>query len=104
MAEFITVAHVDDLPTGTAFQVVLGDQQIGLFNCDGTIYATDNICSHEYAELHEGEIDPDDCSIECPLHGSRFDLATGRALNLPAITPIAVYEVRIEGDEIQVNV
>ena len=101
---FVSVAAVSDIPAGSALQVVVNGQRIGLFNCAGTIYATDNICTHGYAELHEGYIDADDCSIECPLHGARFDLATGRALSLPAITPVQIYEVRIEGEEIQVAV
>ena len=85
MAEFITVGRVDEIPAGGAKQFIVGERQIGVFNCGGTWYAADNVCSHDYAELHEGELDSDDCAIECPLHGSRFDLATGRALNLPAI-------------------
>ncbi|MBA3470611.1 MAG: non-heme iron oxygenase ferredoxin subunit [Herpetosiphonaceae bacterium] len=99
---FVSVASVHNVPAGSAVQVVVNGQQIGLFNCAGTIYATDNICTHAYAELHEGTIDADDCSIECPLHGARFDLATGRALSLPAIMPVQIYAVRIEGDDIQV--
>ncbi|HEY1011754.1 MAG TPA: non-heme iron oxygenase ferredoxin subunit [Herpetosiphonaceae bacterium] len=102
MAEFVTVARVDEVPEGAGRQFVVGERQIGVFNCAGSWYAIDNVCTHAYAELHEGEVDPDDCTVECPLHGSRFDLASGRALNLPAITPVAVYEVRIAGDEIQV--
>ena len=101
---FVSVALVNDVPAGAAAQVVVNGQQIGLFNCAGTIYATDNICTHAYAELHEGTIDADDCSIECPLHGARFDLASGRALSLPAIMPVQVYEVRIEGEEILIAV
>ena len=101
---FISVALVNDLPAGSAIQVLVNGQQIALFNCAGTIYAADNICTHEYAELHEGSIDADDCSIECPLHGARFDLATGRALCLPAIMPVQIYEVRVEGEEILVAV
>lgn len=99
---FISVASVGDVPAGTAIEVVVEGQQIGIFNCGGTLYATDNICTHEYAELHEGYIDSDDCSIECPLHGARFDLASGRVLSLPAAAPIKVYQVRVEGDQIQI--
>lgn len=100
---FVSVAAVADIPRGAAIQVVVGSQQIGIFNCSGTFYAAENVCTHAYAELHEGYIDDDDCSIECPLHGARFDLATGRVRSLPAITPIQIYAVRIEGGEIQVE-
>jgi 3-phenylpropionate/trans-cinnamate dioxygenase ferredoxin subunit len=59
---------------------------------------------HAYAELHEGEVDTEECTIECPLHGSQFNLETGRPRTLPAVTPIATYPVQIVGDEIQVAV
>lgn len=100
---FVQVATVADVAVGSAIQVVVQGEQIGIFNCDGTFYATNNICTHAYAELHEGYIDGDDCTIECPLHGARFDLATGRTLSLPAITPIRIYEIQIENEMILVN-
>jgi 3-phenylpropionate/trans-cinnamate dioxygenase ferredoxin subunit len=98
-----SVAQLDDLPAGSALQVVVAGRQIGLFNCAGAIYAADNVCTHAYAELHEGYIDADDCSIECPLHGARFDLASGRVLSLPATTPIEVYPVSVEDGTIVVD-
>ncbi len=101
---FVTVADVSELPAGATLAVVVDGREIGLFNCAGSIYATADICSHAFAELHEGELDSDDCTIECPLHGARFDLASGRPLSLPATEPIAVYPVRIEGTAIQVQV
>jgi len=70
--------------------------------CD-TFYATTDICSHAYAELSEGYLDIDDCTIECPLHGSRFDIATGAVLTLPAYEPIATYPVRVEGEDVLVE-
>ena len=103
MSEFVTVAKAADLPVGATLAVEVQGKQLGLFNCDGHIYAIDNVCTHAYAELHEGELDDDDCSIECPLHGARFDLATGRALSLPATTAVEVYPVRVENDSIQVE-
>ena len=101
---FVQVATVADVAVGSAIEVVVQGKQIGIFNCGGIFYATNNICTHAYAELHEGYIDNDDCTIECPLHGARFDLTTGRALALPAITPIQVYEIQIENEMILVDI
>ena len=98
-----SVAQLADLPPGSALQVVVDGRQIGIFNCGGAIYAADNVCTHAYAELHEGYIDSDDCSIECPLHGARFDLASGRVLSLPASVPLQVYRVSVEDETILVE-
>ncbi len=104
MAEFVTVAKVDDIPEGTAQAFTVNGEFIAIARCDGQFYAVDNVCSHEYAELAEGEVDTDECTIECPLHGSQFNLETGRPRTLPAIVPIDTYPVQIVGDEIQVAV
>jgi 3-phenylpropionate/trans-cinnamate dioxygenase ferredoxin subunit len=64
----------------------------------------DDVCSHALAYLHEGEVDPDFETIECPKHGSTFDLNTGRPRTLPATQPIAAYPVKVEGDEILIEV
>ena len=68
----------------------------------GTLYAIEDICTHDGGPLVEGELDG--YEIECPRHGARFDIRTGRALRMPAFEPIETYEVRIEGDEILVAV
>ena len=104
MAEFQTVANVSDVAPGSATTVTINGELIAIVNCDGQFYAINNICSHAYAELAEGEVDTDECTIECPLHGSLFSLETGRPRTLPAITPVATYPIQIVGDEIQVAV
>ncbi|HEX6289989.1 MAG TPA: non-heme iron oxygenase ferredoxin subunit [Herpetosiphonaceae bacterium] len=104
MAEFVTVASVQDFNEGTVKACTVNGEMIAIVACNGQFYAINNICSHEYAELHEGEVDTDECTIECPLHGSQFSLESGRPRTLPAVTPIATYEVRVVGDEIQVAV
>lgn len=104
MAEFTTVAAVSEIAEGSAKAFTINGEFVAIVNCDGQFYAIDNICSHAYAELAEGEIDTDDCTIECPLHGSIFSLGTGRPRTLPAVTPVATYPVQIVGDEIQVAV
>lgn len=103
MAEFTTVAQVNQVPLGKALQVQLGDTLISLWNVDGTILAINDICSHEEEYLSEGELVDNRC-VECPKHGAQFDLHTGAALCLPATEPVATYAVQIVGDDIQVAV
>jgi 3-phenylpropionate/trans-cinnamate dioxygenase ferredoxin subunit len=67
--------------------------EILVVSCGGQLFAIENRCSHEDAPLAEGELDEQGCSIECPRHGSRFDLRTGRALSLPAYLPVEVFGV-----------
>lgn len=104
MAEFVRLATIHDLPDGGMRAVEYNGRRIALFRVGETVYATDDICSHDYAELTEGFFDPDDCAVECPLHGSRFDVRTGRPLTLPAVMPIEVFEVQQQGDEVLVRV
>lgn len=66
--------------------------------------AIDALCSHEHAYLDEGEVDVDLCTIECPKHGSTFDLATGNPKTLPAVRPVTVYPVTTDGDDILIEV
>ncbi len=104
MASFVAVASIADIPPGCAKAFTVGREFIAVVNCDGQFYAINNICSHAYAEMAEGEVDTDECTIECPLHGSVFSLESGRPRTLPAVTPVATYPVQIVGDEIQVAV
>ena len=104
MAEFTTVATVAEIAEGSAKVFTVNGESVAVVNCNGQFYAIDNICSHAYAELAEGEVDADDCTIECPLHGSIFSLESGRPRTLPAVTPVATYPVQIVGDNIQVAV
>jgi 3-phenylpropionate/trans-cinnamate dioxygenase ferredoxin subunit len=98
---FVTVARVGDIPEGGVKVVRIEDQPIAIFQVDGTYYATDDVCTHDGGPLAEGRIEGD--VIECPRHGARFDIKTGAALSLPAIAPVATYETRVEGNEIQVR-
>ncbi|GAA5527672.1 non-heme iron oxygenase ferredoxin subunit [Herpetosiphon gulosus] len=97
---FHVVATLQDLVETSAIQIDFAGEQVGIFRCGTQYFATSNICTHAYAELHEGELDVDDCTIECPLHGARFDLASGRPRSLPATEPLKVYNLKIEGDQI----
>jgi 3-phenylpropionate/trans-cinnamate dioxygenase ferredoxin subunit len=100
MAEFVQVAQVGDVPSGEGKLIRVGDRFLALFNCDGTFYAVDDTCSHAEASLSEGYLQG--CEIECPLHGGRFDVRTGKATWSPAFVPVATYEVRIEGSAVLV--
>lgn len=92
----VDVCSVVDVPRDSALRVEVGDYAVALAWCEGEIRAVLDVCSHADVALSEGEVD--DCSIECWLHGSRFDLRTGAALSLPATSPVPVFDVRVEGD------
>jgi 3-phenylpropionate/trans-cinnamate dioxygenase ferredoxin component len=98
------ICPVEDLPPGEKRLVELDDLEIGVFNCNGTLYAIEDRCSHDDGELLYGEFDPDECAVECPRHGSRFDLKTGNPLNLPAYVPVDTFPVLVEDGVIRVEV
>ena len=101
MTELITIANVDDIPPGHAARIEIDDVPIAIFNCNGTFYAVDDTCSHAEASLSEGELDVDFCTVECPLHGSAFDLRTGEPTALPAVVPVRVHRVVVENGVIR---
>jgi 3-phenylpropionate/trans-cinnamate dioxygenase ferredoxin subunit len=80
------------------------DLEIGVFNCDGKILAMEDRCSHDNGDLVEGEFDPNACTVECPRHGSVFDLHTGRPLTLPAYVPVETFPVVVEDGMIKLEV
>jgi 3-phenylpropionate/trans-cinnamate dioxygenase ferredoxin subunit len=102
MPDLVKLATIHDIPANEARAFEYAGRRIALYHCGDTFYATTDICSHAYAELSEGYLDCDDCTIECPLHGSRFDIRTGAVLTLPAYEPIEIYPVRVEGDDLLV--
>jgi 3-phenylpropionate/trans-cinnamate dioxygenase ferredoxin subunit len=103
MSIAVKVATLADLPENSVRAFEYAGQRIAIYRVGTSIYATTDICSHEYAELSEGYFDTDDCTIECPLHGSRFNIRTGAVLSLPAYEPIAVYPVHVEGEDVLVE-
>jgi 3-phenylpropionate/trans-cinnamate dioxygenase ferredoxin subunit len=104
MAEFVKFATIHDIPENEVRAYEYDGRRIAIYHVGETFYATTDVCSHEYSELSEGYLDPDDCTIECPLHGSRFDIRTGAVLSLPAYEPIATYAVRVDGEDVLVEV
>jgi nitrite reductase/ring-hydroxylating ferredoxin subunit len=102
MAEFRKVAVVEEVMPGTATMVEAEGKKIALFNLGGTFYAIDDECPHEGGPLSEGEIEGE--SVVCPWHASVFNIKTGAVEAPPAVTGVAVYEVRVEGSDIEIKV
>ena len=103
MADFQTVAKIDEIPDGGMRQFIAHGEPIGLYRVGPDIYAISDICTHEETFLTEGEFEPDILEVECPLHGSRFNVQSGDVRILPAIKPVDTYEVKIEGDLVLVG-
>jgi 3-phenylpropionate/trans-cinnamate dioxygenase ferredoxin subunit len=99
-----TVCTAAELPEGEMRLVEVDGVEIGVFNCGGELLAIEDRCSHDDGPLAEGEFDPSTCTVECPRHGSRFDLLTGRPKTLPAFAPVETFEVRLEDGEIKLEV
>jgi 3-phenylpropionate/trans-cinnamate dioxygenase ferredoxin subunit len=95
---------MEELKPGEMRLLEWEDLEIGVFNCAGTVYAIEDRCSHDNGPLVEGELDEDDCTIECPRHGSRFELKSGRPITLPAYVPVETFPVIIEENTIKVEV
>ena len=104
MAPLIDICPLSELPAGSTRVVEFEDMEIGVVNCNGSILAIEDRCSHDNGLLFEGPIDFEQCTVECPRHGSLFDLRTGRPLNLPAYVPVDTFEVVVEDDMIRVEV
>lgn len=100
----IDVCRLDELPPGAHKVVEMDDVDIAVVNCGGEILALEDRCSHDDGILLEGELDQERCRVECPRHGSWFDLRTGRPLNLPAYQPVDTYDVLIEDGTIKLEV
>ena len=103
-SEIIDICKLDELPPGGMRMVEWEDLEIGVFNCNGEILAIEDRCSHDNGTLVEGELDQDKCTVECPRHGSLFDLRTGKPLTLPAYVPVETFPVTVEEDTIKVEV
>ena len=104
MAELIDICPLDDLPPGAMRLVEWEDLEIGVFNCAGDLLAIEDRCSHDEGNLVDRELDEADCTIECPRHGSKFDLKTGKPLNLPAYVPIDTFPVSVRDGVIKIEV
>jgi 3-phenylpropionate/trans-cinnamate dioxygenase ferredoxin subunit len=99
--EFLPVANVAELENGKRLIFEIDGLPIALFNIAGEYFAIADICSHDDGPVAEGEVDG--FEVECPRHGARFDIKTGKVLTLPAVVDIPAYPVRVEGNEIHIG-
>ena len=100
-ADYVAVATTTEIPNGARKLLEVDGRAIAVFNVAGTYYCIADVCSHDDGPVAEGELV--DGEIECPRHGARFDVATGRVLSFPAIVDIPAYPVRVEAGEILVG-
>ena len=102
MSEFVPVARESDVAPGEVKVVEANGKSLALGHCDdGSWGAIDNVCTHDGGVLGEGELE--DCLVECPRHGARFDLATGEVKALPAVFPVNAYPVRVVNGQVEVD-
>ena len=99
---FERVCTVDEVPTDQALGVTVGDLDVAIARQGEEFFAIQDLCSHAEVALSEGDVE--DCTIECWLHGSRFDLRTGKPTHLPATEPVAIFPVELRGDDVYVDV
>ena len=96
------IGPASGVPKGSVVSVEVDDVEIAVVHADdGQFYAVRDECSHASIKLSEGEVDG--CTLECWLHGSRFDLRTGKPTGLPATEPVATFPLEVRGDEIYVD-
>ena len=100
-AGWVKAAERSALAAGEVLGVTIAGREIALYDLDGEVFATSDICTHAYARLSDGWLDKEE--IECPLHAGRFDPRTGKALCPPVTEDLKTYPVRVVGDEIQIK-
>lgn len=93
----------EQLKPGEALRLNM-EPPIAIYRLNDGYYATEDNCSHAQASLAAGDVDLEECSVECPYHGSLFDIRSGRVLSLPASRPIKTYPVKVVDDEVLVEV
>jgi 3-phenylpropionate/trans-cinnamate dioxygenase ferredoxin subunit len=101
MAKYLTVAKTSDIAPGTVRVFDVDGQAVAVANVDGQFYAFADVCTHDDGPVAEGELDG--CVIECPRHGARFDITTGAVLSMPAVVNLPVYDLKVEGGEVRIN-
>lgn len=101
MGERVKIANTTDVAPGKVRSIEVAGKRLALCNVDGQFYLIDDVCTHDGGSLDQGELFG--YEIECPRHGARFDVRTGRVRRLPAILPIRTYPVTVENDEVLVD-
>ncbi len=102
VSETVALCTTDQLVSGEARRFDVAGRRIALVRIGDAYFAVDDECSHEDFSLSEGEVWTDECQIECPRHGSTFDLVTGAPCSLPATQPVAVYGVEVDDGTVSV--
>jgi 3-phenylpropionate/trans-cinnamate dioxygenase ferredoxin subunit len=100
-AGWVPACPLADVPEGGAIGLELAGQPVCLVRSQGQVYAIQDVCSHADIPLSEGDVEG--TTVECWLHGSRFDLTTGKPIGLPATEPVPVYDTTIEDDTVLVR-
>jgi 3-phenylpropionate/trans-cinnamate dioxygenase ferredoxin subunit len=90
-----------DVPEGEVRVVACGARSLAVSNLDGTLYAIDNVCTHDGGPLGEGRLQRG--RVICPRHGAAFDAKTGRVLSLPAVRDVSAYAVDLDGDDVYID-
>lgn len=101
MPDLVKIAEADTIAPGTMRYVEVAGKRLALCNADGQYYLIDDVCTHDGGSLDQGELIG--FEIECPRHGARFDVRTGRVRRLPAIIPIKTYPVTVEDGTVLVE-
>jgi 3-phenylpropionate/trans-cinnamate dioxygenase ferredoxin subunit len=99
----VRVCALDDIEDAGVASFDLGDRQLAVIRIGESVYVIGDRCSHGNVSLGGGEVDPDACTIECPKHGSEFDVRTGEALTLPAVTPVPTYTAFVADGDVMVE-
>jgi 3-phenylpropionate/trans-cinnamate dioxygenase ferredoxin subunit len=101
VTDWVRVASVHECPPGKLKGVELEGRPLVLANVEGSFYALEDRCTHQDYPLSDGELDG--TRLECIYHGARYDVRTGRAVQLPAIRPVKTYEVEVRGDDVYIR-
>lgn len=103
MRDFVAVANQADFDDPGSQLVEVDEELIVLIHAGGQFYALDDVCTHDGGPLSDGKIDAADCTIACPRHGAKFDLASGAAKTMPATKATVAHEVKVEDGRIFVR-
>jgi glycine betaine catabolism B len=99
--DFVKVAKTEDVQVSQMMAVEVNDERICLANVNGKYYAIGNVCTHMGGPLAEGKLE--DYIVQCPWHGSRFDIRSGKVVRPPAMKPEPIYEVKVENNDILIK-
>jgi 3-phenylpropionate/trans-cinnamate dioxygenase ferredoxin subunit len=102
MAKWVPVCKASEIAEGKVGYAEADGLPLAICHQDGQFFAIDDVCTHDGGSLDQGEVQG--FEIECPRHGARFDIRTGRVTALPAVVPIGTYPVKVEGEDVLVDV